>query len=133
MQNRKQAELLLSKLIEKQPNDIIEYLNDGLKGCFLILKTLSSAKQDLTAGDLATRLNVSTARMATALNNLCEKGLIVREKAQKDARKTIVKLTTLGKENIVEREQIIIEKTAKFLSRFTESEIAALFSFIEKI
>lgn len=133
MQTREQAELLLSKLIEKQPKDIIEYFNDGFKGRILVLKALDSAKQNLTAGELATQLNVSTARMATALNNLCAKGLVVREKTPQDARKTIVKLTTLGKAKIVEREKIIIDKTARFLGKLNENEIATLFSLVEKL
>ena len=124
------AKKFLDLLNQKKPINLINYFNVGFKGAFVILKNIENSKTFVTAGELANRLDVSTARMATALNALCKHGFVIREKSSQDARKTIVKLTEQGHMAVKKQQEEIIKRTANFLDRLSENEVKVLFNII---
>lgn len=107
-------------------------INDRTKGMYVILRLLTKANNEVTAGDIANSLNVSTARVAVALNTLEKKKYIVKYKSSKDARKTIVEITSHGKEALKERENKIVNFITKFLNKLTDNEIFQLLNIISK-
>lgn len=110
------------------------FFNSSFKGLILILNLLECQKESLlSAGEIASLLNVSTARVAVAINNLEKKGLVIREKSQEDARKTIIKLTEKGKNICEENQKRIKKETLIFLQKLTNDEKIALMSIINKL
>ena len=68
--------------------------------------------------EIKTAMSVSSARIATVLNGLEDKGLITRQVDSKDRRRTILKLTPEGEKKAIEAEQKLLKtiiKTLEFL------------------
>lgn len=70
--------------------------NAGIGGTMRMLAEARGAGTVVTAGDIAEKLGVTTARVAALLKRLESKGLIARRRSQADARVTEVVLTDEG-------------------------------------
>ena len=104
------AEILFQQLKPTSSTSLTEVLNEFNRGEAGVLGYLAFDKDEATAGELSEKLNVTTARIASILNSLENKEYIKRKEDNLDKRKTLVSITTKGKElaNITKRE--IIEK-----------------------
>ena len=71
-------------------------LNGGSRGEDSALLLLSRTEQRLSSGELASKLKVTTGRMANILNSLEKKSYIERIKACEDKRQSLVSLTPDG-------------------------------------
>ena len=67
-------------------------------GEYSILYSLYSGNQDLSAGDLAESMGLSSGRTANLLKALEKKGYISRSRDASDARRILVSLTQKGRE-----------------------------------
>ncbi len=130
-------EQLVSRIIELTSTVKIKkfemFFNSSFKGLILILNLLELKNDSLSAGEIASLLKVSTARVAVAINTLEKKGLVKREKSKEDARKTIIKLTEKGKNICEENQKRIKNETLIFLQKLTNDEKIALISIINKL
>ncbi|MGN0819325.1 MAG: MarR family winged helix-turn-helix transcriptional regulator [Christensenellaceae bacterium] len=113
--------------------NLIGLIDDGYKGMFVILRILQESQTSVVAGELAKRMNVSTARIARALNTLENKKYIRREMDDKDARKVIIRLTELGEQALEERKRIIKNMLEPMLENLTKQEINTFFSLLKKL
>lgn len=130
-------EQLVSRIIELTSTVKIKkfemFFNSSFKGLILILNLLELKNDSLSAGEIASLLKVSTARVAVAINTLEKKDLVKREKSKEDARKTIIKLTEKGKNICEENQKRIKNETLIFLQKLTNDEKIALISIINKL
>lgn len=111
---------------------ILRFFEDGFQGTCLILKILRNAGQ-LTAGEIAKRLDVSTARVAAALNSLEKKGCVERLKSATDGRMVVVRLTASGRAALESREEQLLAIIGRILGKLTEEELLSLLHIIEKL
>ena len=74
--------------------------NMDMRGEPMVLIALRHHADGMTAGDLAEAAHVSTARIATLLNGLEERGLVTRAKDDEDRRRTVVTITEAGTEAV---------------------------------
>ncbi len=74
--------------------------NMDMRGEPMVLISLRHHADGMTAGDLAEAAHVSTARIATLLNGLEERGLVTRAKDDEDRRRTVVTITEAGTEAV---------------------------------
>lgn len=133
MINRKELSVeILSLVTNKNCGILTDFLNDWTKGLYYILRLIDKSDKEVVAGDIASRLNVSTARIAVALKTLEDKKWITKHKSNSDARKTIVILTNLGKSVLRGRMNYLSELVEKFLNKLTEEEIHQLLNIINK-
>lgn len=112
---------------------LMDMLDDGYKGTYVILRIVQESETDVTAGELAKLMHVSTARIARALNTLEEKNYIRRESHEGDARKVIIRLTKQGERALDERNEVVRETVKPMLENLTEEEITTLFSLLQKL
>ena len=110
----------------------LRFFEDGFQGTCLILKILRNAGQ-LTAGEIAKRLDVSTARVAAALNSLEKKGCVERLKSATDGRMVVVRLTASGRATLESREEQLLAMIGRILGKLTEEELLSLLHIIEKL
>ncbi len=110
----------------------LRFFEDGFQGTCLILKILRDAGQ-LTAGEIAKRLDVSTARVAAALNSLEKKGCVERLKSATDGRMVVVRLTASGRAALESREEQLLAIIGRILGKLTEEELLSLLHIIEKL
>ena len=84
------------------PKNLNESVNTTKAGIGMVLSILDkSTDKEVTCGDISKIMSVSTARVASLLNKMKARGLILRVPMEKDKRVTIVKLTDLGKNDIL--------------------------------
>ncbi len=112
---------------------IAKFSDERLKGIYIILKILSDGAGEVTAGDLAERLEVSTPRIAVALQTLENKGFIKKNKSAKDGRKTIVTITELGVSVFKDKENQVIKKLERYLTKLTDDELCSLKNILQKL
>lgn len=110
----------------------LRFFEDGFQGTCLILKILRNAGQ-LTAGEIAKKLDVSTARVAAALNSLEKKGCVERLKSATDGRMVVVRLTASGRAALESREEQLLAIIGRILGKLTEEELLSLLHIIEKL
>ena len=117
------AEILFQQLKPTSSTSLTEVLNEFNRGEAGVLGYLAFDKDEATAGELSEKLNVTTARIASILNSLENKEYIKRKEDNLDKRKTLVSITTKGKElaNITKRE--IIEKIIRVVDEVGYDEI----------
>jgi len=97
-------EELASKLLEIKA-DLLQVpanqkISKMLRGELFVLNYLAEHKRGVHPKELSEKLIVSTARIATLLNHMEEKGFIVRLEDPHDNRQIIVQLTSTGVETI---------------------------------
>ena len=76
----------------------------------------SGAKQKMTAGELSSRLGMTTSRVAAVLCSLEKKGLLERENDEVDRRRVLVSLTQAGDALCEKRRQHFMKKILMLLS-----------------
>ena len=91
------ADFLLSSIRREKTSKFTPFANKT-RGIFAVLSILHEYEGEMTSGEIAKKLGLTTPRMAVALQTLSNKGYVKKEKSLLDARKTIVVLTDLGKE-----------------------------------
>lgn len=112
---------------------VTETLQDGLSGMYFVLRILSDAENELSAGDIAAAFNVTTARTAVILSTLEKKGFITKSKSSQDARRTIVKITEDGKAALEERKNKLFVEVDSFLSKLTKGEVKEFYKILQKL
>lgn len=112
---------------------LVNLIDDGYRGMFVMLRILHESDGKVVAGDLAKLMNVSTARIASALNTLEKKNYIKRESEVNDARKVVIVLTEQGVIALEERKKNVQQMIAPMFENLTDTEIITLFSLLKKL
>lgn len=91
----------------KEWRRVINLLENGYKGIYVIMRILRDSKTEVVSADLTKRLDVST-----ALNTLERKGYIKRTLSLNDGRKVAILLTPLGGEALEAKEKEVNNRSA---------------------
>ena len=113
--------------------ELINIILSGFSGAFLLLKILRSKRKAMAAGELSSKMKVSSARMAAMLNNLSQKGYIKKEKTEDDGRKTIVTITKDGQNALAKREGKVVGLIDKLLKKLSSKDIKNLLDICKKL
>jgi len=97
-------------------------VNDAIGGEVFGLQYIAMNGGSVLPGDISSEMNVSSARVAAALNNLENKGLITRRTDKNDRRKVIVEITEDGRIHVEKHWNNIIDGTAKLLELLGEND-----------
>lgn len=117
----------------KKWKDLTALIDDGYKGIFVILRILQASETSVVAGELSRLMNVSTARIARALNTLESKNYIRRERDETDARKVVIRLTETGEQALEERKTEVKAIFDPMFANLTEQETSTLFYILKKM
>jgi len=80
----------------------------------------SHCNSTISAGDIGRNIGVSSARVATLLNEMEEKGLVTREIDREDRRRIIVKITAKGREIAEKNKRDFLQRTVELLTSLGE-------------
>lgn len=133
MDNDKYISLILDGFKGETYRKIINTFEEGYKGLYLILKVIRDHSGEIIAGEIASKLNISTARVAVALNTLERKKYIIKHKSKDDRRKTVVELTETGLKVLGMRETKLLILFNSILESLDKEEINKIISIIYKI
>ena len=115
---------LAAELLENMPLPGKARHHNGFGGIHSDMVILMHVEQkgEALPKDISDSMDVSTARVAMALNALAGKGLITREIDGDDRRRIIVRLTPGGRTFALEQKQLFVERIAGFLSELGEHD-----------
>lgn len=133
MDAEKVLELLKEPCDSEGWHTLLDLMSEGYRGMYVILRILYERKDAVVAGELAREMNVSTARVATALNALESKGYVRREVDAKDARRVIIHLTKDGETAFITRKNEVVAKLQPMLNKLSEKECLTLLSLLNKL
>lgn len=116
------VEYFFEELRKNTTLSVSEMLKDFTKGEIGVLSYLSFDKNEVTAGELSEKLHVSTARIASILNGLENKGYINRKEDVFDKRKIIINITGCGKDLAIKTKEDIINKLSYIINELGEKD-----------
>jgi len=122
MDYEKSAVELLEKMHELHKAKPHKQINEALQGEAFILHYIAVSKKSVLPGDIGLEMNVSSARVAAALNSLENKRLITRRIDPNDRRKIIVEITPEGKDFAEKHYQTVITGVSKLLYLLGEND-----------
>ena len=93
----KMADELLTLAAKYRANDLNRHINDAIHGEHMIMGLVYHS-EGIAPGELAVKMNASTAYIAKLLRNMEEKGLLIRTTDPSDRRRTLITLTEKGRE-----------------------------------
>lgn len=133
MTKREEALAVLDQLRTCVPRDLFSGLDELHKGMGYLMGLLAEADGVVYAGDIARRMDVSTARIAVLLNRMEKNGFIRREPSAEDARKTVVTLTKSGRTWIEKTREQALDRTELLLERVGSEDVWEFIRLSQKI
>lgn len=127
------AKKIIDKINKVNPFDFLNLIDKNGQGMNHILSYLKAKKEDVTAGELAIQLNVSTARIAVLLKKLEKLNMIAKKVSSFDARVTIVTITETGLKHIDEETKKSVSIMQKILKKVDPKEIEEFIRLATKI
>lgn len=98
-----------------------------------VLACLNFRSDGVSAGELSEYLDVSTGRVAAALNTLEKKNMIRRSRGNTDKRKVIVHITDIGRAAVLKKQQQGILCISKMLQNLGEDDAREFARIMQKI
>ena len=125
-------ELNLNNMLVKTFHYILKYEEDSLKNILSVPITIAEAhmieavgkqdKQEATVSGVASLLNIAMPTATVSVKKLESKGFIEKKPCAKDARRTIISLTDMGRK-VEKVHRLFHEKMVKNISRqFEDAE-----------
>lgn len=133
MNSKEFADFLFNQLKPTNARSLTDALNNFSRGEVGVLSYLVFDKSDASAGELSEKLNVSTARIASILNSLENKGYIIRKVDSLDKRKTLVTATDKGKDLAISTKKEIINMLLKIIDEVGYDDIKEYIRILKKI
>jgi len=130
---------------DKQANDLLETMEgfrrarahvnffEHLQGELFVLYHIASHGFKTMPGIISKEMNVSSARVAAALNNLEQKGLVTRHINAEDRRQIVVEITEAGKDFVSSHRRLILSQVSKVLRHLGEEDSQHLVRIIAKL
>ncbi len=123
MDYEKLAEQFLEKSHQFQKGNHPQKKIDGImRGETFVIIYIAQAGRSVLPSEISSEMDISTARIAAALNNLEKKGLITRQIDVSDRRKILVDLTPAGKALADKHKQMALKATTRMLELLGEQD-----------
>ena len=107
----------LVRLLDEYPREARDNrFSSTLRGEMAVMRLLHNSRQKMTAGELSSRLDMTTSRIAAVLGSLQKKGLLERESDEEDRRRVMVSLTEAGDRLCEKRKRHFMSKISKMLA-----------------
>lgn len=113
---------LLQKMFQLHKAQPQKRIAESMQGEVFMLHYIAQHEEDVLPGEISSEMDISSARVAAALNSLESKGLITRRIDPGDRRRILVRLTGEGLEVTRARHRAVIEQTAGMLGLLGECD-----------
>ncbi len=122
MDYKKLAERFFYKSYQLKKYEFQQIIDENVQGERFALLYIKNKKSSALPGEISGEMNISSARVATILNNLESKGFIERQIDKTDRRKILVTLTKEGEEKAKNHNEEVIAQIAKRLELLGEQD-----------
>jgi DNA-binding MarR family transcriptional regulator len=113
---------MLSKRIKRSTEGVVARFGLNAGEFYALLKLRVAPDQQMSAGDLAELLDLSTGAMTNRLDGLEEEGMITRERAAADRRSVLVAMTPKGQETLVNAVEAAGKEEHALFSTLSEAQ-----------
>lgn len=113
--------------------ELLNLIDVAYKGKLMFLQMLACNGNKLYAGELAKKMNVSTARVAVATKSLQEKGFVERSQSIDDARKVLITITSKGEKFLHMHIDKLDEILKEHFAKLNAEELSTFISLGEKL
>ncbi len=125
------ADELLTLAAKHRANDLNRHINDAIHGEHMMLGLVYHS-EGIAPGELAVKMNASTAYIAKLLRNLEEKGLIIRTTDPSDRRRTLITLTEKGRKQSEEDMSFVHSRTKEMLEYLGDEDAEHFIRILRK-
>ena len=123
----------LEKLYSCMPKLFYSEIEATQRGFGFVLSYLEQADEEVYAGDLSKKLNVSTARIAALLKKMEQNGLITRYSSPEDARRTVVGITPAGIASVDEMRAQALHRIEFLLTQVSKEDLETYIRISQQI
>ena len=126
----------LMSTLEESPRRLNQEMMGGVQlGEMAVIRLLAehSVKEPMAAGEISSRLKMTTSRIAAVLNSLEKKRLLVREADPRDRRRVLVSLTKEGMAIFEKRRAEGRRRARRFLEKMGEEDAATFVRLMKKM
>jgi len=127
------AKTILGKMYALSRTRPQRSINAGMRGEGIVLQYIIRRECAVQPSEISSFMNISTARMAAALNNLQRKGLITRRIDPSDRRRILVELTDTGQAFAHEKQSHMLRHTTQLLERLGEQDAGELLRLLDRV
>lgn len=110
-----------------------QIIDESLRGEIFTLLFLRDRKNNVLPGEISEIMQISSARVASILNNLENKGFIERQIDKADRRRILVSLTSLGEESANAHYQEVINQICKMFEILGEKDAKEFIRIMNRI
>jgi DNA-binding MarR family transcriptional regulator len=97
-------------------------IQEALQGEAFILDYIASHEGDVLPSEIGNKMEVSSARIATALNSLEKKGLVTRQIDTQDRRMILIAITQEGRKIAKKHQEAVLRVATKMLRLLGEHD-----------
>ena len=132
MVSREQTLHILEKLKNIKPIIFFQKINNANMGTKFVLAYLEQEKE-VYASSLSEIMHISRARISVIVDKLIQKGLIKKEQSKKDARKDVISITELGRQEVYEKRKCLEDDVMKVIDSVGMDKMLSFIEVAEKI
>lgn len=133
MDFRKLAEDFFFRQYEMKKSQSQQKLDESLQGEIFTLFYLNSRGDSVIPSEISREMSISSARVASILNNLEKKSFIERQIDKSDRRRILVNLTEEGREQAADHYKEIIDMISRMLKLLGEEDARDFVRITERI
>lgn len=108
-------------------------INETMYGEAFVIRYISKRGGDVLPSEISNKMNITSARVAVALNSLEKKGLIKRTMDPKDRRRILVDLTPAGQELAQSYEKMALDGAIQLLELLGERDALEFVRILGKL
>ena len=127
------ANVMLTKMFLLNKTRPQRSINEGMRGEAFVLQYIIHHENAVLPSEISNFMNISTARMAAALNSLERKGFITRRIDPSDRRRILVELTPEGKEFADAQRGAMLNHMTRMLERLGEQDSTELVRILGRV
>ena len=127
------AKTMLSKMYMLNKTRPQRSINEGMRGEAFVLQYIIHNENAVLPSEISHYMNISTARMAAALNSLERKGFITRRIDPSDRRQILVELTDQGKAFAHDKQAHMLQHATQLLERLGEQDSLDLVRLLSRV
>lgn len=110
-----------------------QQINDSMHGEQFVLFYISKHEGNVIPSEISNEMEISSARVAAALNSLEGKGLITRQIDVDDRRRILVNLTDAGKEQVKKHYESVMTFTTNMLKYLGEHDAEEIVRIMKRL
>ncbi len=130
---KKEVDFVFEHLMKNQSFELLKLFYDANTGIGAVLRILKNASSPVSARKISEIMCVSEARLTVLLRKMQERGYIVREKDECDARVTFVKLTNVGETQAERLRDVLCDNIATVIDTVGFEKIEQFVRLTEEI